>query len=102
VQLVILEVLFYPRVNVLRITFVEWLRNSIYEAVSPRPLAGFRIAFAILTLIEFFHFVHRRDLVFLEFPLQQTIPNEVVTSLDVVFRNSRSTHWFFDSASGRY
>ena len=60
---------------------VEWLRNFIYEAVSPRPLAGFRIAFATIILIEFLYFAYRRDFVFLEFPLRDTISDDIVTSL---------------------
>lgn len=52
----------------------RWIRGAAFEPVPPQPLAIYRITFSMVVLAEFLHLVHRRDLVFLEFPLRDSLP----------------------------
>jgi len=59
------------------------LQTAIYEPISPVPLALFRIAFGLVLLMEVLQFINRRDLVFLESPLRDTLPNQILIALGV-------------------
>jgi hypothetical protein len=59
----------------------QWAHQAVYEPISSRPLAAFRIAFAAILMIELMHIIYKRDLFFLEFPLKEHIPAIVDANL---------------------
>jgi hypothetical protein len=65
--------------------FFRWLRTSLHgamwEPISPRPLAAFRIAISLILMAELLHIVDRRELFFLQSPLAQNVPGAVVRDL---------------------
>ena len=59
--------------------------GAVYEPISPKPIALFRIAFSFVLFAEFFHCVHRRELFFNLHPLTETVPAAVITDLWIWF-----------------
>jgi len=57
------------------------LADAISAPVSPCPLAFFRIAFAGVMLAEVLHFAYRRDFIFLDSPIRQSMPSGIIIDL---------------------
>lgn len=59
----------------------RFLQTAVFEPISPVPLAVFRLVFSVILILEVLQLISRGDLLYLENPLQEVVPSEIVILL---------------------